>query len=211
MRRPDLRLIVITDRIMAAPRDLLTVVRQSLQGGAPAIQLRDKNAHARALLEQAEVLRALTDEFGALLFINDRLDVALAARADGVHLGPDDIPLHAVRGAVPAEFLIGISTDDPAEARAAQRAGADYIGCGAVFGTTSKADVAGEAIGSARLAEVVNAVEIPVVGIGGIDTSNVAEVAAAGAAGAAVIGAVMKAQEPEAAVRALLQPFVVRT
>lgn len=211
MRRPDLRLIVITDRIMAAPRDLLAVVRQCLQGGAPAIQLRDKHAHARALVEQGEVLRALTDEFGALLFINDRLDVALAARADGVHLGPDDIPLHAARGAVPTGFLIGVSTDDPAEARTAQRAGADYIGCGAVFGTTSKADTAGEAIGSARLAEVVNAVDIPVVGIGGIDTSNVGEVAAAGAAGAAVIGAVMKAQEPEAAVRALLHPFGVRT
>ena len=99
MPAPDLRLIVITDRALAAPRDLLIVVRRALQAGTPAIQLRDKRAAARELLQQAEALRTLTREFKALLFINDRLDVALAAGADGVHLGPDDIPLPAARAA----------------------------------------------------------------------------------------------------------------
>ena len=204
--RADLRLIVITDKGLATPRNVIDVVGAALQAGAPAIQLRDKSASARELLAQALQLRALTSEHDALLFINDRIDVALAAQADGVHLGPDDIPLAAARQAVPANFLIGVSTDHPEQAAQAQREGADYIGCGAVFGTTSK-DVGGEAIGVARLEQVVHAVGIPVVGIGGVDTANVAQVAATGAAGVAVIGAVMKAADVAAAVQSLLSPF----
>jgi thiamine-phosphate pyrophosphorylase len=203
----DLRLIVITDKLMAAPRDLVEVVRQCLQAGAPAIQLRDKNASARDLLGQAQVLRDITLEHRALLFVNDRLDVALAARADGVHLGPDDVPLVAVRAVVPDEFLIGASVDDPEAARAAQRDGANYIGCGAVFGTQSKAEAANEAIGVDQLRSVVQAVTIPVVGIGGITPDNVASVAKAGVAGAAVISAVMRADNVASTVRSLLQPF----
>jgi thiamine-phosphate pyrophosphorylase len=195
----DLRLIVITDKLMAAPRDLVEVVRQCLQAGAPAIQLRDKNASARDLLGQAQVLRDITLEHRALLFVNDRLDVALAARADGVHLGPDDVPLVAVRAVVPDEFLIGASVDDPE--------GANYIGCGAVFGTQSKAEAANEAIGVDQLRSVVQAVTIPVVGIGGITPDNVASVAKAGVAGAAVISAVMRADNVASTVRSLLQPF----
>ena len=202
----DLRLIVITDRVLAAPRDLTEVVRSALSAGAPAVQLRDKNATARELFEQAIWLRALTREYHARLFINDRLDIALAADADGVHLGPDDIPLVAARAAVPDNFLIGVSTDDPQAAQAAQQRGADYLGCGAVFGTTSK-DVAGQAIGTAQLQRVVEAVRIPVVGIGGVDVSNVGAVAATGAAGTAVIGAVMKAAHIEQTVQRLLHPF----
>ncbi len=205
-QRADLRLIVITDRQLAAPRDVIAVVGAALRAGAPAIQLRDKHATARELFEQATLLRVLTREHGALLFINDRLDVALATAADGAHLGPDDIPLHAAGRAVPPGFLIGVSTDDPAAASQAEQHGAAYIGCGAVFGTTSK-DVGGEAIGTAQLQRVVHAVRIPVVGIGGIDTANVGGVAATGAAGAAVIGAVMKASDVESAVRSLLKPF----
>ena len=205
-RHADLRLIVITDRQLALPRDVLDIVRAALRAGAPAIQLRDKQATARELFEQATRLRTLTREHAALLFVNDRLDVALAAAADGVHLGPDDIPLLAARSAIPPEFLVGISTDDPAAARQAEQHGAAYIGCGAVFGTTSK-DVGGEAIGTARLQRVVDAVGIPVVGIGGIDASNVSAVAATGAAGAAVIGAVMNTNDVESTVLSLLKPF----
>jgi thiamine-phosphate diphosphorylase len=206
-RGVDLRLIVITDQAMAAPRSLQDIVRAALQAGAPAVQLRDKHANARELFAQAEQLRALASEFGALFFVNDRLDVALACGADGVHLGPDDIPIAAARAAAPREFLIGTSTDDPARARAAAQAGANYIGCGAVFGTTSKLEAAGEAIGTDRLAQVVAAVDIPVVAIGGIDAANIGAVAASGAAGAAVISTIMKSVHPEATVRALLKPF----
>lgn len=202
--RPDLRLIVITDRRLAGPRDLLHVVRICLEAGAPAVQLRDKQATARELYEQAVRLRALTTEYGALLFINDRLDVALAAGADGVHLGPGDIPLEAARRAAPPPFLIGISTDDPGTARRAEAAGADYIGCGAVFGTTTKTDVGDEKIGPEGVAAVAGAVEIPVVAIGGITPENAPDLANTGAAGIAVIGALMAAEDPRAITRALL-------
>ena len=202
----DLRLIVITDARIAAPRSIFDVVAEAVAAGAPAVQLRDKSASARELVEQARRLREITRAHNALLFINDRLDVALAAGADGVHLGPEDIPVRLAREAVPANFLIGTSTDDPEIARQAEADGADYIGCGAVFGTTSK-DVRGERIGTERLAEVVKAVQLPVVGIGGVDVENVAAVAEAGAAGAAVIRAVMEAPDIAAVVRALLGPF----
>lgn len=207
MRTPDLRLIVITDAAIAAPRDVRDIVAAAVGAGAPAIQLRDKRATARELAEAARALLPIVRGAGALLFVNDRLDVALAAGADGVHLGPDDLPVAAARPIAPRPFLIGTSTDDPAVARRAERDGADYIGCGAVFGTTSKPDAGDERIGPGRLDEVAAAVDIPVVGIGGIDVSNVAAVAETRAAGVAVIGAVMAAADPDAAVRALLAPF----
>lgn len=204
LAQPDLRLIVITDRDLAAPRDLLHIVRLCLEAGAPAVQLRDKHATARELYEQAIRLRALTTEYGALLFVNDRLDVALAARADGVHLGPSDLPLEAARRAAPAPFLIGISTDDPATARRAEAAGADYIGCGAVFGTTTKAEVQGEEIGPEGLALVAAVVSIPVIGIGGITPDNAPDLATTGAAGVAVVGALMAAADPQGVAYELL-------
>lgn len=202
----DLRLIVITDARLAQPRSVDFVVRAALEAGAPAVQLRDKKATARELFNQAVKLRDLASSFGALLFINDRVDVALAARADGVHLGPDDMPLAAARRTAPSSFLIGWSTDDPEQARLAEAQGADYIGCGAVFGTTTK-DVAEEQIGPAGLRRVVQAVSLPVVGIGGVDVANAAEVARAGAAGAAVIRAVMAADDVAGTVGALLRAF----
>jgi thiamine-phosphate pyrophosphorylase len=202
----DLRLIVITDRTLAAPRSVEDQVHAALEAGAPAIQLRDKTADARQLFQQACALLRLTRRYGALLFVNDRLDVALAAGADGVHLGPDDLPVAAARRALPTSFLVGFSTDDPDTARRAAEDGAAYIGCGAVFGTRTK-DVGDERIGPAGLLRVVEAVDVPVIGIGGVTADNVSAIAAAGAAGAAVVGAVMKADDVPDIVRRLLAPF----
>lgn len=201
-----LRLIVITDRRLAEPRGVEEVVTLALEGGAKAVQLRDKEAGAREMLAQAIRLRELTREYGALLFINDRADVALTAGADGVHLGPDDIPVAALRSFVPRDFLVGYSTDLPDTAARAQEEGADYLGCGTVYPTSSKED-AGETIGLGRLREVVRSVEIPVVGIGGIDTSRAREVAGTGCAGVAVIGAVMAAPDPKETTARLLEAF----
>lgn len=203
----DLRLIVITDAGLAAPRTLTAIVRSALEAGAPAIQLRDKGAPARDLLEQASALLPIVREFGARLFINDRLDVALLAGADGVHLGPDDLPVAAARRIAPPGFLIGHSTDDPRLALLAERAGADYIGCGAVFGTTTKREVGDERIGTDRLDQVARAVRVPVIGIGGIGPDNVGRVGATAARGVAVVGAVMAAPDPAAATRELLEGF----
>jgi thiamine-phosphate pyrophosphorylase len=207
----DLRLIVITDARIAAPRPVDDVVQAALEAGAPAIQLRDKAATAAELFQHALHLVTLTRPYGALLFVNDRLDVALAAGADGVHLGPHDLSIPAARQAARQggrpDLILGASTDDPARAAQAARDGADYIGCGAVFGTTSKDDLGDERIGIDQLAQVVQAVDIPVVGIGGIHPDNVSQVAQTGAVGVAVIGAVMGAEDVGAAVRALLGAF----
>jgi thiamine-phosphate pyrophosphorylase len=201
----DLRVIVVTDRRLALPRSIQQVVQAALDAGAPAIQLRDKAATARELAETGRALLPAVRATGALLFINDRLDVALAVGADGVHLGPDDIPVAAARRIAPPGFLIGFSTDDPDTARTAEIDGASYIGCGAVFGTTTKADAAGEAIGIRRLDAVARAVDIPVVAIGGITADNAAAIARTAAAGVAVVGAVMAAPDPAEVVRALLR------
>jgi thiamine-phosphate pyrophosphorylase len=209
--REALRLIVITDRALAAPRSVGEVVEEALQAGARAIQLRDKGATPREVLEQAQHLREITRRWGALLFLNDRFDIALAAEADGVHLGPEDLPVAAVRAAVPRGFLIGHSTDVPDVARKAEEDGADYIGCGAVFPTSTKKD-AGEVIGVEGLARVAEAVSIPVVGIGGVTPQGARAIAAESrAAGVAVVGAVMGAPDVGRAVRALLEPFSPRS
>ena len=183
---------------------MLDVVAECLEAGCPAIQLRDKQGSAADLYGQATSLRELTRSFGALLIVNDRLDVALAADADGVHLGPDDIPVEAVRRSVEPAFLIGYSTDDPAAARAAAESGADYLGVGAVFGTTSKPGLEDESIGPDRLGEVVRWSGLPCVGIGGITAENAGAVAAQGA-GVAVLGAVMQAGRPGDVVNSILQ------
>lgn len=212
-------LIVITDAGLARPRSVLEVVRAALDAGAPAIQLRDKAAGARELAEAARALLGVTRPAGALLTVNDRLDVALAVGSDGVHLGPDDIPVAEARAVVreaegrldiSAGFIVGTSTDDPDEARRLVADGADYIGCGTVYPTTSKPD-AGRVIGLDGLRRVVAAVDVPVFGIGGISAAGSAEIAReTGASGIAVIGAVMSATDPAAAVRALMRPWARR-
>jgi len=206
-RAPRLRLIVITDAGLAAPRSVEDVVARALAAGAPAVQLRDKNASARELYAAGARLLTLTRAAGALLFVNDRADVALALGADGVHVGPDDVPVAALRRVVPERFLIGTSADEVATARRLVEEGANYVGCGTVYATTTKGD-AGEVIGPEGLERVAVAVEAPVIGIGGIDAARSAEIASTThASGVAVVGAVMRAQDVEATVRALLAPW----
>lgn len=198
--------MVVTDRRLAEPKDLVAIVQSALEAGAPCIQLRNKGDSPRELLAVGRDLRSLTREAGALLVVNDRLDVALALEADGVHVGPEDLPVSGVRSASPADFLVGRSADDPDVARRAVEAGADYIGCGTVYPTSTKPD-AGSTIGLEGLRLVVEAVYVPVVGIGGITVERASDVAKTGATGIAVVGAVMGAADPAATVRALLEPF----
>ena len=198
--------------MLARPRALSGVVREALAGGAPTIQLRLKSASARELLEAAQTLMPIVRSAGALFIVNDRLDVALAAGADGVHLGPDDLPVKDVRRVADARsgvadtFIVGYSTDTTDEAARAEAEGADYLGVGAVYATANKSD-AGDVIGLKGLRRVVKAVSIPVVAIGGITPERAPAVAQTGACGSATIGAVMSATEPAEAVRELLLPF----
>jgi len=181
---------------------LRDVVAQCIEAGATAIQLRDKSASGRELFTAAAELGPLVRSGGALFIVNDRFDVAIAAAADGVHLGPEDIPVPSVRHEVPAGFIIGYSTDDPVAGERAARDGADYLGVGAVFGTTSKPGLADEAIGPDRVEAVRVAAGLPVVGVGGITPKNAASVARPGV-GIAVLGAVMNSPRPADAVQEL--------
>lgn len=207
-RRPSdelarrLRLMVVTRPSPGRGRSLAEVVEECLEAGATAVELRDEEADARSLLETARQLRERCRRHGALFLVNDRPDVALASGADGVHLGPGDVPVGPVRARVPPGFVIGYSTDRPDEARRAAGAGADYLGVGAVFGTDSKPEAADERIGPGRVGRVLRAAGVPGVGIGGITPDNAGRVAAQGA-GVAVLGAVMDAPDPGAAARAI--------
>jgi len=197
-----LRILVISRPEPSCGRPLLDVLSACVDAGATAIQLRDKEASARDLLELARAARARFGHARVLLTVNDRLDVALAAGVGGVHLGPDDLPVRAARRVAPPPFLIGYSTDDPDQAREAARAGADYVGVGAVYGTRSKPGLADEAIGPARVRAVMDASGLPCVGIGGVTPANARPVFETGA-GVAVLSAVMDAPDPAAVVRRL--------
>jgi thiamine-phosphate pyrophosphorylase len=198
--------VVVTDVDLAKPRQVIDVVRAAVTAGAPAIQLRDKAANARELLEAGRIILPVVHGAGALFFINDRVDVALALGADGVHVGPNDTPASAIRRVVPQGFIIGGSTDKPVQAQQLVSEGVDYIGCGTVYTTSTKPD-AGASIGVEGLQSVVDSVEVPVIGIGGISADRVAEVARSGAAGVATVGAVMGAADVADEVVRLLAPW----
>ncbi len=194
----DYSVYVITDSKLSRGRGHLEVVEKALAGGATCIQLREKELSSRELFNLARELLRVTAPKRVPLIVNDRLDVALAAGADGVHLGQDDLPPMAARRIIPPEMILGVSVDNAGQAVEAQRLGASYLGAGAVFGTGTKLD-AGEPIGLEALASICRSVNIPVVGIGGIDAQNAGEVIKAGAAGAAVISAVVAAEDIAAA------------
>ena len=199
--------MLITGSSPSAPRYILSIVQSALEAGAPAIQLRAKKARARDMAELGRRLRELTKAADALLLVNDRYDVARAVAADGVHLGPEDVPVSALRRIAPKGFLIGASADQPSAAQRLVSEGADYIGCGAIYPTLNKLD-AGPTIGLAGLQAVVDAVEVPVLGIGGIDADGARKIATrTSAAGIAAIGSIMDADDPGSEVSALLSPF----
>jgi thiamine-phosphate pyrophosphorylase len=193
------RLYVITpDR---TPDEIVELGRAVLRGGADVLQLRQKALPRGALLELAHRLRDVTSAAGALFIVNDHVDVAIIAGADGVHLGPDDVRVESARRIAPAAFVIGASASTPDAAMAAVSAGADYIGSGPAFSTPIKREKA--VIGPAGVAAVAAAVDVPVFAIGGVEESNVAQLKALGLRRICVIRAVADASDPEAATRRL--------
>jgi thiamine-phosphate pyrophosphorylase len=190
--KADLSLYVLTDAGLSQGRSHLEVVEAALAGGATAIQFRDKHLATREYLEIGQRLRDLCRQAGATFIVNDRLDLALALQADGVHLGPADLPPYYARRIAPSDFLIGVSVDNVAEALAAVEQGASYLGAGPVFPTRTKLDT-GPVMGLDGLAAIVRAVAVPVVGIGSIGRANLAQVISTGAAGAAIISAAVGA------------------
>ncbi|CAM3988859.1 thiamine phosphate synthase [Alicyclobacillus pomorum] len=196
-----LQLYVVTDE-RPDTDSVLQAVREAVAGGATAVQLRRKNEDGRRLVEMGHAIRRITREFGALYFVNDRVDIALVTDADGVHVGQSDIPCKDVRALMGDKF-VGISAATVEEAKQAERDGADYLGVGALYPTSSKADA--EVCGVEALEEILQVVSIPVVGIGGISLENVQDVIRAGADGVAVVSAVMLAANPRSASQQFLE------
>lgn len=195
-------LYVITDETLRPGRTHLDIARAALEAGARVIQLRDKQRDAGDLLPVAREMAALCRAAGALFIVNDRVDLAVAAGADGVHLGQTDLPIGAARALLGPERLLGVSVETAEQVGQAEQEGADYLGVGAIYGTASKPD-AGDAVGPDQLRRFRPLTWLPLVAIGGITLERIPEVRAAGADSVAVIGAVVAAADPTAAARDL--------
>lgn len=199
--QPDYSIYLVTDDGCLQGRALIDCVREALEGGVTLVQYRAKTASSAEMYAEALQLKALCDRFNVPLIINDRLDIAMAVGAAGVHLGQDDLPCAAARKILGEDYIIGVSAHNPAEAKAALQSGADYLGCGAVFGTATKADV--QKLGTEGLAAICKAKGLPVVGIGGVTADNYREVRAAGADGAAIVSGILAQPDIRATVEAI--------
>lgn len=199
--QPDYSIYLVTDDGCLQGRTLIDCVREALEGGVTLVQYRAKTASSAEMYAEALQLKALCDSFNVPLIINDRLDIAMAVGAAGVHLGQDDLPCAAARKILGEDYLIGVSAHNPAEVKAALQNGADYLGCGAVFGTGTKADV--QKLGTDGLAAICREKGLPVVGIGGVTADNYREVRAAGADGAAIVSGILAQSDIRATVKAI--------
>jgi thiamine-phosphate pyrophosphorylase len=195
----DPALYVILDRAACRGRDLVDVLDAVIAGGCRMVQLREKLLPSGPLLPLAERLRERCRAAGVTFIVNDRVDLALAVEADGVHLGQDDLPPRAARALLRPGMILGRSTHSVAQARAAQGEGADYVAVGSMFPTATKPDF--QLVGPELIRAVRSDIRVPLVGIGGISVDNVTDVIRAGADGVAVISAVCGADDPTAASR----------
>lgn len=199
--QPDYSIYLVTDDGCLQGRALIDCVCEALEGGVTLVQYRAKTASSAEMYAEALQLKALCDSFKVPLIINDRLDIAMAVGAAGVHLGQDDLPCAAARKILGEDYLIGVSAHNPAEAKTALQSGADYLGCGAVFGTATKADV--KKLGTEGLTAICREKGLPVVGIGGVTADNYREVRAAGADGAAIVSGILAQPDIRTTVEAI--------
>ena len=194
-----LRLYAVTDSAWLNGRSLAEVVREAIEGGATVVQYREKNKDYDDMLKEAREVCAVCREYGVPFIMNDSVKIAMAVDADGVHLGLDDGDLKAARELLGEGKIIGASTHNVQEALSAQAQGADYLGCGAVFGSTTKTDIS--SITPEILAQVTKAVQIPVVAIGGINRDNISMLNGCSLAGAAVVSAIFAQKDIRAAAK----------
>ena len=191
----DYSLYLVTDRGLARGRSTLDIVQAAVYGGVTCVQLREKDCSTLEFIEQALAIKNFLNAREVPLIINDRLDVVLAAGADGVHLGQSDMPLETARKIAGRSMLIGISAESVQDAVEAEKGGADYLGVSPIYATPTKSDTA-PPLGLAGLREIRNRVKIPLVAIGGLNKFNAAEVIRHGADGVAVVSAIVAADDP---------------
>lgn len=196
------KLHILTDTVLQSRFSHMEITRLGIAGGADTIQYRQKSGSTREMIEIARNMKQLCSEAGVTFIVNDRLDVAIAAEADGVHLGQDDFPIPMARELLGEGRIIGGSAATLGEARKCLSEGADYVGFGPVYPTSSKDD-AGPVSGIYILKQVVKIIPLPIIAIGGVDAENIPDVIRAGAQGIAVISAVCCQDDPEEATRAL--------
>jgi len=198
----DYSLYLVTDRSLSKGRSTAEIVAAAVAGGVSCIQLREKSCGTRKFLNEALALQPLLKSRNIPLIINDRLDIALAIEADGVHLGQSDMPLGRARKIAGDSLIIGISAESVDDALRAEQQGADYIGISPVFSTPTKTDIA-PPLGLEGVRQIRALVDIPLVGIGGINSDNAESVLAAGADGIAVVSAIVSAADPAGAAKKL--------
>ena len=205
MNPSNWRTYLVTQASLSGDRTTPEIVRAAIDGGIDAVQLREKETSARSRYELGRELRELTAAAGVDLIVNDRIDIAQAIDADGVHVGQSDLPVAVARDLLGPDAIVGCSASTVAAAREAEADGADYLGVGAVYGTSSKdVDDAKDGVGPERIAAIADAVSVPIVGIGGITADNAGSVVDAGAASVAVISEITAAADPEAATASLV-------
>ncbi len=203
IRKEDMLLYLVTDRTWLKGRSLATQIEESLQAGATMVQLREKNMPIQKFVEEAHQIRSLTRQYQIPFIINDEVEVALASDADGVHLGQEDGNITSARVRLGEDKIIGISVHTVEEALEAQQNGADYIGVGAVFPTSTKKDA--NPLSVDMLRAICGAVTIPVVAIGGITVDNIMQLNGSGVDGVAVISAILAKEDISAATKEMLK------
>ncbi len=200
----DYSLYLVTDRGLARDRSMLEIVRAAVQGGVTCVQLREKECSTLDFIEQAFTIKDFLKSRGVPLIINDRVDVALAIEADGVHLGQTDMPLEIAKKIVGDSMIIGISAESLADALEAEKGGADYLGVSPIYATPTKTETA-PPLGLEGLRAIRAAVNIPLVAIGGLNRDNSAAVIQNGGDGVAVVSAIVAADDPVTAAADLKQ------
>lgn len=195
-------LYAVTDQAWTSQNTLAEQVEQAILGGATFIQLREKNLCDDELLAKAKQLKAVTDQYKVPFVINDHIDIAIQMNADGVHIGQDDTPVSVAREKIGMEKILGVSARNVQEAVQAERDGADYLGVGAVFSTSTKEDA--KSVSLETLKEICETVSIPVIAIGGINETNISTLAGSGIVGVAVVSAIFSKANIKEATRELL-------
>ena len=197
----DYSLHLVTDRALVGERDFEDLVGRAIRGGCTLVQLREKEASSGEFYERALRLKKVTDYFHVPLIIDDRIDIMLAVDAAGVHLGQSDLPAEAARQIIGPDKILGVSVRTVEDAEKAESDGADYLGVGAVYPTTTKGDA--EKVSREELEKICSTVSIPVVAIGGLNARNIPSLEGSGISGVAVVSAIMAQDRPEEAARLL--------